>query len=264
MDREGAAVRFKPSDGWLAVVVVLLAVGVTPAAAQVPDEARSPSLCGSADTPETGIQGDVPLADQQSGRAERGYNCGLAVIGHNDLGGLAGGDLTWSDHCAYVKATGGIKVLDVSDPTAPAVVGTLPLTVASENIHAVKTPDRALLVAAGVGQPVPVYVWDIHECTQPALLGTTTFPGLSPGNPAVQTQVHNIELTPDATKIYGSLPLQVADISNLADPATWTVQNFQCEVAAQAPLGFSGILFNTIKFALDFPECANLLAHEFE
>jgi hypothetical protein len=140
--------------------------------------------------------------------------------------------------------------------------------VSSENIHAVTTHERALLVAAAArpapGAPVPVHVWDVRDCDQPVLLGTVGFPGLSPGNPAVVTQVHNIELNPDATKIYGSLPLQVADISNLADPSTWAVTQFQCELAAQAPLGFSGILFAQIAFALDFPECANLLAHEFE
>ncbi len=249
------------------VVGIDLLSGVTPAEAQSV-AGRSPALCGRDDTPETGVQGDVPLADQQSGRALRGYNCGLAVVGHNDLGGLAGGDMTSADHCAYVKATGGIKIIDVSDPTAPAVVGTLPLTVTSENIHAVKAPDRSLLVAAGPaaapGQAVPAHVWDVSTCTQPVLLGTVGFPGLSPGNPAVQTQIHNIELTPDAKKIYGSLPLQVADISSLANPATWTVQQFQCELAAQAPLGFSGFLFSQARFALDFPQCANLLAHEFE
>jgi hypothetical protein len=232
------------------------------------DENRSPAWCGSFDTPETGIQGDVPLADQQSGRAQQGYNCGLAVVGYNDLGGASGSDVTGIDHCAYVKSTGGIRVVDVSNPAAPVVVQTLPLTVTSENIYARKAPDRSLLVAGGApsapGQPIPAHVWDIEDCTNPVLLGTVGFPGLSPGNPAVQSQIHNIELTPDGKKIYGSLPLQVADISNLADPSTWTVQQFQCELAAQAPLGFSGILFNTIKFALDFPECANLLAHEFE
>ena len=233
-----------------------------------PDENRSPAWCGWFDTPETGIQGDVPLADQQSGRAQQGYNCGLAVVGYNNFAGASGSDITGSGHCAYVKSTGGIRVVDVSDPTAPVVVQTLPLTVTSENIHAVTTRDRALLVAAGApsaaGQPIPAFVWDVHDCTNPVLLGTVGFPGLSPGNPAVQSQIHNIELTPDATKIYGSLPLQVADISNLADPSTWTVQGFQCELAAQAEPGFLGFLFSQARFALDFPECANQLAHEFE
>ena len=253
--------------GWLAVIAVLIA-GPVPAGAHPPDGDRSPAWCGWFDTPETGIQGDVPLADQQSGRGQQGYNCGLAVVGYNDLGGASGSDVTGIDHCAYVKSTGGIRVIDVSDPAAPVVVQTLPLTVTSENIYALEAPDRSLLVAGGApsapGQPVPAYVWDVEDCTNPVLLGTVGFPGLSPGNPAVQSQIHNIELTPDGKKIFGSLPMQVADISNLADPSTWTVQGFQCELAAQAPPGFSGFLFSQARFAVEFPECANLLGHEFE
>jgi hypothetical protein len=42
------------------------------------------------------------------------------------------------------------------------------------------------------------------------------------------------------------------------------VQGFQCELAAQAPPGFSGFLFSQARFAVTRPECANLLAHEFE
>jgi hypothetical protein len=248
--------------------VTLLAGCVTPAGA-VPDRTardgtvagddRSPARCGREDTPETGIQGDVPLADQQSGRAAQGYNCGLALVGHDDLGGQGGGDMAWSGDCAYVRSGAGIKVVDVSDPAAPVVVETLPITISSENIHAVTTRHRALLVAAGIGPngngraPVPVTVWDVRDCTDPRQLGTVDFPGAN---------VHNIELTPDATRIYGSLPLQVADITDLGDPSTWTVRDFQCEVAAQAEPGFTGILF--VPFALDRPQCAHQLAHEFE
>jgi hypothetical protein len=239
----------------------------TTAAATPTADDHSPALCGLNDTPETGIQGDVPLADQQSGRAEQGYNCGLALVGYNNLGGQGAGDLAWSDYCGYVKSPGGIKVVDVSNPTAPAVVGFLPINVQSENIHAVTTPERALLVAAqgnGPGLGQSVFVWNVRNCTHPALLGTANFPGLSPGNTAVVSQVHNIELTPDGKHIWGSLPLQVADITDLAHPATWTVRQLQCEVAQQTFLGFQGILFPQTAFALDYPACANILAHEFE
>ena len=36
--------------------------------------------CGLNDTPETGIQGDIPSADRESGRADLGYNCGLSQV----------------------------------------------------------------------------------------------------------------------------------------------------------------------------------------
>jgi len=260
-------VHVKTQRTWIAAVVVLVAGTIAPAGASTaasadrdrrPDD-RSPALCGRHDTPETGIQGDVPLADQQSGRADQGYNCGLAVVGYNDLGGEGGRDLAWSGDCAYVASGPGIKVIDVSDPTSPVVTQTLPIQVGSENLHAVTTRERAILVSSArrpsPDQPIPVHVWDVRTCTQPTLLGIAHFPGM---------QVHNIELNADATEIYGSLPLEVADISNLADPSTWTVEDFQCELAAQTTLGFTGILFTQTAFALDRPECANMLAHEFE
>src|SRR3954453_11585382 len=34
-------------------------------------------LCGTNDLPEGRLQGDVPMKDQKSGRAQKGYNCGL-------------------------------------------------------------------------------------------------------------------------------------------------------------------------------------------
>jgi len=39
-------------------------------------------LCGKDDLPEGPIQGDVPKADQDSGRAQQGYNCGLSLLGY--------------------------------------------------------------------------------------------------------------------------------------------------------------------------------------
>lgn len=79
--------RFIKKGGWLTSAVILLVVGVPTATAhnfpgrRPPADGSSPARCGSLDTPETGLQGDVPLVDQQSTRAEQGYNCGLAVVG---------------------------------------------------------------------------------------------------------------------------------------------------------------------------------------
>jgi hypothetical protein len=41
-------------------------------------------LCGNNDLPEGPIQGHVPKADQDSGRAQQGYNCGLSLVGHTE------------------------------------------------------------------------------------------------------------------------------------------------------------------------------------
>src|SRR5436190_6482152 len=108
--------------------------------------------CGSNDLPEgknpdgatyPQIQGDVPKADQTSGRAKDGYNCGLALVGHTSLEFTKGGqtrpatgnaNMAWAGHCAYVADGGvlagpvtpspvnGVAVIDVSNSSKPTVI----------------------------------------------------------------------------------------------------------------------------------------------
>src|SRR6266550_1182057 len=88
----------------LAGAVAVLVGGAFPAvraAESGVDDGRSPARCAEFDSPETDVQGDVPRADQESGRAEQGYNCGLALVGYNDLGGQGNGSLARSGNCAY-------------------------------------------------------------------------------------------------------------------------------------------------------------------
>src|SRR5690606_37342489 len=116
--------------------------------------AAASDRCGPDDRPERGIQGDVPLADQLSGRAADGYNCGLAVVGYDSLGGRgANANMAWAGHCAYV-AGDGIAVVDVSDPTDPRTVRTLRSPGSAdtlETMHAVDAGDRSILVAGRYG-----------------------------------------------------------------------------------------------------------------
>jgi hypothetical protein len=124
---------------------------------------------GAADRPEPGIQGDVPKSAQDSGDAQGGYNCGLALVGHTTLDGTdpdtgeardtANANMAWSGDCAYVSGAGslfgdppaeaegdgkGVAVVDVSDPEHPVHVRTLRTPGAlntSETIHAVTTAE---------------------------------------------------------------------------------------------------------------------------
>ncbi len=201
---------------WL-LIIVLLAAGVIPAQAVEPG--HSPALCGPNDAPETGFQGDVPLADQQSGRAEQGYNCGLAVVAHNDLGGEGGGDLAWSRECAYVEGGGGILVINMSDPTNPVVTAVAPTAGSTaENLHAVTTDTRAVLVAGS-------NLYDVRDCLHPELLGVIPW--------SDTLGAHNATVGPDATKVYASFGVQQVDVTALHNPNAWTVKNFACDVLAQ-------------------------------
>jgi hypothetical protein len=203
---------------WLRLVVVTLVAALAWGVVPTTGASAAPG-CGRLDLPETGVPGDVPLADQLSGRADQGYNCGLTLIGYNALGNRGNNaNMAWAGQCAYVSGPG-IAVIDVADPTAPQLVTTLhgPGSSATvETLHAVVAPDRALLVAGryglygqtGVGAPSPVDVWDVSECTKPVLLSTFELPW----------NVHNLTLTSDARTMWSTLPLQAADLTDPRHP----------------------------------------------
>ncbi len=201
------------------LLVVALVAGLLSSVGTTAPEAQAAPRCGIHDRPETGIRGDVPLADQLSGRAEQGYSCGLSLVGFEPLGGRGGnGNMAWAGDCAYI-AGNGIAVVDVSDPTAPRQVSTLrgPGSDATvETIHAVVAPDRAILVTGryglfgmtGIGEPAPVDVWDVSDCRVPRHLSTFTLPW----------NAHNLTLSADAKTVWNTLPLQAMDISDPTQP----------------------------------------------
>jgi hypothetical protein len=216
----------------LLLATLLVVAGTTAAGADAGTTVRG---CGAHDLPETGVQGDVPKADQDSGRAKKGYNCGLALVGHTTLG--AGGrvpdanaNMAWSGSCAYV-ASGGLKfsnrtdaitgntndpndnvaIVDVRDPQHPRHTGNLRSAGAVgtvETIAARTTRDRAVLVVgeygnASVDQPLDIY--DVRDCRHPKLLSTFRWPA----------NAHNLAVSADARYVYATLPVQVLDIDPL-------------------------------------------------
>jgi hypothetical protein len=177
------------------------------------------SGCGRLDRPETGIPGDVPLADQLSGRADEGYNCGLTLVGYNSLHGRGGNaNMAWAGPCAYI-AGDGIAVVDVTDPTRPRHIKTLqgPGSDASvETLHAVVTPERSILVTGryglfgmnGIGGPAPIDVWDVRNCRSPQLITSFELPW----------NAHNLTLSADGKTLWNTLPLQAVDLTDLRHP----------------------------------------------
>jgi hypothetical protein len=204
----------------LVFVIGLLAVPALKADA-------GPSRCGRLDLPETGVQGEVPVADQVSGRAAHGYNCGLALVGHVPLPGAAA-NMAWAGHCAFVATAGsGINVVDVSDPAHPAVTATLHgpgSNVTIETIAAKQIGSRAVLVAGRYGPaPIPVSspmdIYDASDCAHPKFVTTFTFP----------QNIHNLTFSPDGTRVYATQPLQVLDVHDLQHPVF--LGNLEKEIA---------------------------------
>jgi LVIVD repeat len=220
--------RFRTRLGWLTAVVVLLvgsvilggAVAGTSGGARKPAgqtaDGRSPALCGPQDTPEPGIQGEVPAG------ATANYNCGLTLVGQLSTTGSVQG----AGHCAYVRSGASIHVIDVSDPAHPTEIGSVATIGGSESMRAVVTNERAVLVSGKA-------VYDISDCEHPVLKGQIPWPNLQIAGVPFGLLPHDIRVNHAGTKVYATFGMWEADITNLADPSTWTVTDHSCDVEAQ-------------------------------
>lgn len=176
--------------------------------------------CGANDRPETAIPGEVPLADQVNSRADRGYNCGLALVGYNSLGARGGNaNMAWSRDCAYIAGDKGIAVVDVSDPTHPVLTRTLHgagSDVSLESIAAVDAGNRHLLAAGRYGllgytgnpNKIPLDIYDTANCAHPKLITTYQWP----------SNIHGLTFSANGLRLFGTLPVQAIDVSNPAKP----------------------------------------------
>ena len=200
--------------------------------------------CTPGDQPETGVQGEVPAADQLTGRSRQGYACNIRSVADNDLGGN-GGDiqLTWFRTCAYQlvpkgdTGSDGVAVLDVRTPTTPKLMGILRepawagrggVLGIHEGIHV--SQERGIL-AVPIGTLLTIY--DIsRDCRRPRLvssidIGTTDDPFRN--DPFMPGGIHSGKLSPDGTLYYatdigngaitvGGPCLSVIDLADLTHP----------------------------------------------
>ncbi|MCU1642256.1 MAG: hypothetical protein JWN03_2531 [Nocardia sp.] len=143
--------------------------------------------CGPDSLPETGMQGDVPADDRNSGRSTLGYRCNMSLVG-GYVGRGAGITSATYDHCSYTGSlfpgnilgpAQGVQVLDVSDPANPVLTQNLaePAMLAGTWESLKVNPVRKLLVGTGV--PVGegagyLSVYDISDCAHPRLLNSGT------------------------------------------------------------------------------------------
>ncbi|WP_298197577.1 hypothetical protein, partial [Novosphingobium sp.] len=176
---------------------------------------------------EPGIQGEVPAGQSPS------YNCGVRLLGQLPIAGSVAG----TGRCVYVRSRGQggtpdesqIYVIDVHDPKKPVVVGA-PLTVrnGSESLRLTVTPERAVMVSGST-------VLDIRDCLHPKVLGEINWPDTRLQGIARKNLPHDININRAGTRVYASFGLWEVNLSNLNDPASWTVADHRCEIAAQVP-----------------------------
>jgi hypothetical protein len=160
-----------------------------------------PATCAVGDRPETGIQGEVPIADRKSGRSREGYNCNLELVGHYTRGeGFegAGYQASYYGDCGYYE-TGvgtqtrrGVQVVDASNRNDPKVVKNLTTPAMLSPWESLKVhPDRKLLAGVmlhtsaqapftGFTQAGWIDIYDVGgDCANPKLLASRPFAGAS-------------------------------------------------------------------------------------
>lgn len=186
--------------------------------------------CGPGSLPETGLQGDVPAEDRNSGRSTAGYRCNMSLIG--GLQDRGGGILSVTyDHCSYTSTffpgnllgpAPGVQVLDVSDPRNPVMTASLnePAMIGGtwESLKVNKA--RKLLAATAVPAATGAgffSVYDISDCAHPKLLNPG--PGTDPRMP-LPFLSHEGGFSPDGNTYWadGVFPGFVSAI-DLVDPA---------------------------------------------
>lgn len=187
--------RATPSTGYLrraaaataAVVVALGLLTAGGAAAEDPVPSAVPlAECGPGGSPETGLQGQVPLADRKSGRSQRGYSCNLELLGSYQGQGQATVGASYG-HCQYLGSVitstpraknPGVNVVDLSNPRSPRLAGSLRSpAMLGGTWETLKVNDkRGLLAAVSVGPGVGglfLSVYDVKtDCTRPRLLNS--------------------------------------------------------------------------------------------
>ncbi len=182
----------------LTVVVLAMAVTlVTSADVGSAQPYRFPAAtpaadCGPGSRPETDIQGRVPAADFESGRAERGYRCNARQVGRNaSTGGFK--VLRYVDRrgrsCAFYDSTRvfptdafqqsetgfGVIVLNMDRPSRPKLATTLATPTMLSPHESLLVNEKRGLLAAVMGNAYAnagiLEIYDIRKnCRRPRLL----------------------------------------------------------------------------------------------
>ncbi|HWI42808.1 MAG TPA: hypothetical protein VNS81_04275 [Nocardioides sp.] len=180
---------------------LLLVGGALAANGDVAADTAAPSVpvadCGPGSMPETSIQGRVPKADYDSGRAAQGYTCNTVQVGHH---GSTGGfkTLRYTDSqghtCAFydssrmigldvatnlLNGTGlGVVVLDMTDPAHPVKTANLVTPAMLQPHESLLVNQQRGLLAAVMGTlvtaPGILDVYDVKtDCRHPRLQSST-------------------------------------------------------------------------------------------
>ena len=234
----------RPAPLLASVVIALASSGVLGAdnknkGEPVPLTVPKPESCGQNDRPETGLQGQVPAALRAAGF--KGFNCNLELLGQ-----VRGDGANWQttqftqrvhqgedddqdhDHglgntqrvCGYHgtasplrslpgRTNFGVRVLDLTDPRAPAITAYLTSISMMDPWESLKVNKRRKLLAAdnaqnGGGGP-EIDIYDVSEdCRFPQLLASVPVGTGADGGGVVKPVIgHEGAWAPDGLTYYG-------------------------------------------------------------
>ncbi len=201
----------------------------------------------------TRLQGQIPLADQESGRSQQPYMDNMRLVGKQDIENRGeNGNLGWIGDCAYVAGyyggkdrLAGMAVVDASNPSNPELVKLYPGTPGTRESQVEANEAHNLVVVMPFSRATPygdppgpslLQIYDASEdCRNPVLVGTYDFnDGEVPGN--IVTHEHRISA--DGKTIYATAlssdvrepvdALMAIDVTDLANPtliATWDLSH---------------------------------------
>jgi hypothetical protein len=169
---------------------MLLAAVVTFGCAQEQPAPQEPAKPAEA----AALQGQVPLADQQSGRSQQPYAWNMRLVGQQDIQNRGeNGNLGWIGDCAYVAAyfggtdpLMGMAVIDASNPKNPELVKLMPGTPGTRESQVEAHEGRKLVIVMPFRHPKTPYgdppgpsqlqIYDASaDCKNPVRVGTYDF-----------------------------------------------------------------------------------------
>jgi len=202
---------------------------------------------------ETGLQGQIPLADQQSGESRKGHRKGLRLVGENNIQQRgANFALAWVGDCAYVTTTSaaqvtgissdpsglpvkqplnGMAVIDASNPEAPELVSILQSPAMLAPHESIQGNEARKIIVATLVTGGVMDVYDASDCRHPILKSSVTLPGYAG---------HALCISDDGMTAYatsgksGGVGDAVVDLSDLENPKllhTFNPANHDCGVS---------------------------------
>ena len=180
--------------------------------------------CGPGSRPETGLQGQAPLADRDSGRSAQGYSCNLDVVGrYGPAEGFEGAEfqMAWYGHCAYydTRLSGGQErrgtiVVDVSDPAHPRYSTNLTTAAMQDPWESLKVnQERGLLAGVFAADFEGAAFFDVYDvkadCAHPRLLASVP----------VNVVGHEGDWAPDGRTYYATGIDSMVKAIDVIDPA---------------------------------------------